>query len=90
MIDEVLICSTYTMENGKTEEISSNDRIVELIEQFWCGDHTSITSGIGNSWARIVFGYETLVDNACDPNSKFLEWREDIAKFLEEKNDKTN
>jgi hypothetical protein len=75
------------MENVETEKISSNDRFAELIEQFWWGYNSSTTCGIAESWERIVFGYETLVDNACDPNSKYLEWREDIAKFLEDKND---
>jgi len=90
MIDEVLHLRTYTSEDEETEKIPTNDRFVELIEQFWCGDLINRTTGINNSWRRIVFGYVTLFDNACDPNSEFLEWREDIAKFLENKNDDTN
>jgi len=90
MIDEVLHLRTYTSEDEETEKIPTNDRFVELIEQFWCGDLTSITRGINNSWRRIVFGYVTLLDNACDPNSEFLEWREDIAEFLENKNEETS
>lgn len=90
MIDEVLTCRTYTLEDGEEMEVSSYERFAELIEQFWNGDLINRTTGISNLWQRIVFGYETLLDNACDPNSKFLEWREDIAKFLENKNEETH
>ena len=35
------------------------------------------------SLGRVVFGYQILVDNCCDPNESALEWRPDIKAALE-------
>lgn len=32
---------------------------------------------------RIVFGYEVLVDNVCDPNLDYLEFKPEIKELLE-------
>lgn len=34
----------------------------------WCG--------------RVAYGYRVLVDNACDPNVDWLEWKPEIAATL--------
>ncbi len=31
------------------------------------------------SFMRVVFGYETLVDNCCDPAKDFLDWKPGYA-----------
>jgi hypothetical protein len=89
MIDEVLTCRTYTYTiDGEevTEEVNP-ERFQEIIEQLWTGDWINRESGVGNSWHRIVFGYITLFDNACDPNVDFLEWKPEIAEFLSKQSD---
>ena len=35
------------------------------------------------SLQRIVFGYQVLVDNCCDPDESALEWRKDIRVLVE-------
>lgn len=35
------------------------------------------------SLARIVFGYQMLVDNCCDPAAATIEWRPDIKAAME-------
>ena len=37
------------------------------------------------SLQRVVFGYQILVDNCCDPDDTALEWRPDIKAMLESK-----
>lgn len=32
---------------------------------------------------RVVWGFETLVENVCDPNVSYLEWRPDIKAAME-------
>lgn len=89
MIDEVLTFRTYTYTiNGEevSEEVNP-ERFQEIIEQLWIGDWINRESGVGNSWHRIVFGYITLFDNACDPNVDFLEWKPEIAEFLSTQSD---
>jgi len=30
------------------------------------------------AWERVVFGYDTLVRNACDPDKDYLDWKPGI------------
>jgi hypothetical protein len=32
---------------------------------------------------RVVFGYEILVDNVCDPNLDYLEFKPELKELLE-------
>jgi len=31
-------------------------------------------------WRRVVFGYQTLVDSACDPSANVLAWNEELNR----------
>lgn len=33
-------------------------------------------------WERILFGYETLVANACDPTLTYLDWKPEIKQLM--------
>lgn len=33
-------------------------------------------------YERVVFGYEILVDNVCDPDKTYLDWRPDVKAAL--------
>lgn len=33
---------------------------------------------------RILFGYETLLANACDPSLDYLDWKPEIKLYLEQ------
>jgi hypothetical protein len=35
-----------------------------------------------DEYERILFGYETLVENACDPNLSYLEWKPEIKAAI--------
>jgi|WetSurMetagenome_2_1015567.scaffolds.fasta_scaffold226210_3 hypothetical protein len=35
-----------------------------------------------DEYERILFGYETLVENACDPNLSHLEWKPEIMAAI--------
>jgi hypothetical protein len=37
------------------------------------------------TWERTVFGYLVLVDNACDPDKGYLDWKPEIKKLLHNK-----
>ena len=32
---------------------------------------------------RVVFGYQVLVDNCCDPDNDALEWKPELKKLME-------
>ena len=36
----------------------------------------------GGSWGRVVFGGQTAIQNACDPNASTLEWKPEIAAAI--------
>lgn len=36
----------------------------------------------GGSWDRVVFGGQTAIQNACEPNASTLEWKPEIASLL--------
>ena len=40
-------------------------------------------SNISHIHMRVVFGYEVLVDNVCDPDLDYLEFKPEIKKFLD-------
>jgi len=85
VIEEYLTCGDFSYENEQGELVSESitqDRFVEIIKQLWCGDWIGRTTGISKIWHRIVLGYETLYDNACDPDSDFLEWKPAISDAL--------
>jgi hypothetical protein len=33
---------------------------------------------------RVIIGYEVLVDNVCDPDLDYLDYKPEIKKLLEE------
>ena len=40
-------------------------------------------SHISHIHMRVVFGYEVLVDNVCDPNLDYLEFKPEIKSLME-------
>lgn len=34
-------------------------------------------------WNRLLFAYETMYENACDPTVRHLEWKPEIKALLE-------
>ena len=45
--------------------------------------HARFLSECGSHFERILFGFETLVENACDPNLGYLEWKPEIKSAME-------
>lgn len=35
---------------------------------------------VGSSWRRVIHGYDTLLQNCCDPDATTLEWRPDLQE----------
>ncbi len=35
------------------------------------------------AWRRVVFGYQVLVTNSCDPDKSFLDWKPEISAAIE-------
>jgi len=44
--------------------------------------HARFNSDCGRHFRRILFGYETLIENACDPSLSYLEWKPEIKEAL--------
>lgn len=43
-----------------------------------------------SGWRRIVEGYQALVDNACDPNLNYLDWKPELKERIEGNRDAEN
>jgi hypothetical protein len=37
---------------------------------------------VDNEWERILFGYETIVENACDPTLSYLDFKPEIKAAM--------
>ena len=46
-------------------------------------------SNISHIHMRVVFGYEVLVDNVCDPDLDYLEFKPELKKLMENENQNT-
>lgn len=68
-----VFCNTLSdlMEDGA----SDNDVLSFLDNQF--------QDGLGSHYDRILFGYETLVNNACDTSLSYLDWKPEIKAAME-------
>ena len=79
MLEETIEYGTHTPD-PEGESVRIDDaKIVELIRNAW----GTFGPGVGPSWRRVVYACAVLIDNACDPDADTLEWRPDIAAFLE-------
>lgn len=52
----------------------TDERLAAIIGRHW--------NTVSCSWRRVVFGCEMLIENCCDPELTYLEWRKDVAEFL--------
>lgn len=82
LIEEYLRCGTYSV-RGEDGDITEDppeeltpEEFVYLLQDKW--------SGVWGH-AKVTLGYRTLVENACDPDCSYLEWRPDIKAFLDSK-----
>jgi len=85
MIEEVMDYGTLTHPptgpdgEGAEEEVD-DIRLCELIREHW--GHRGPGVGAG-SWFRVVFGVDVLIDNCCDPDLDYLEFKPEIKSALE-------
>jgi hypothetical protein len=61
------------------EKIDDQDIPLSEIGKF-C--HARFKSDCGRHFRRVLFGYETLVENACDPELDYLEWKPEIKAAI--------
>lgn len=65
-------------EDTEGEEIPWDDvpqKLGELVSEWW-EEHSP-------SWFRVVFGGQTMIDNACDPNLDYLDFKPEIKAAME-------
>jgi hypothetical protein len=55
----------------------TNKDLVEFIEK-------NFDAHCGRHYERLLFGYETMIENACDPSVSYLEWRPELKQIIEE------
>ena len=51
----------------------------------WLRNHYHEVEG---EWERILFGYETMFDNACDPNLTYLAFKPEILEKMQQGSNK--
>lgn len=84
IVEEFMDQGTYTAPDDTADDATrylTDEEFVALLREKWGGRFKP--AGVDASWQRVVWGYDTLVKNACDPNLDYLEWRSDILAFLE-------
>jgi len=60
MIEEVIVWGSYTTDEDAEPDGVDDTRLLELIRLKW---NEGGGPGVGNSWRRVVFGYEVLIDD---------------------------
>lgn len=83
-IEEYFEYGTHTPENDEVEEESielSESDFVERLSKLWGGRFKPV--GVDCMWSRVVFGCDNLIDNVCDPNLDYLEFKPEILAKLE-------
>jgi len=58
------------MESG-----SDDDKLLSLIHENWFR--------LCSAWRRVVFGCEILINNACDKDLSYLEWKPSLRELIE-------
>jgi hypothetical protein len=84
LVEEFMEYGKHTTWTDDDEEQSvelDDVAFVEKLRSMWGGRFRP--NGVDCAWMRVVFGYQVLVDNACDPNASTLEWKPELAKLLE-------
>jgi hypothetical protein len=77
MLEEAIEYGTVTDSKGNSEEVD-DEKIAEIIRNAWNGH-----GRVGCSWRRVIIGCAVLIDNCCDPELSYLDWRPDVRAFLE-------
>jgi hypothetical protein len=44
--------------------------------------HARFNSDCGRHFQRVLFGYDTLIENACDPTLSYLDWKPEIKEAI--------
>lgn len=66
------------------EEVLENDTVCDPSD--WTDISDWIITNyprIKHDWGRLLFAYETVYENACDPTLQHLEWKPEIKAALE-------
>jgi hypothetical protein len=84
MIDEVNMFGTYTHYTDGLVEKINGERFKDLVSQFFEGDFVNPKPSLSSAFYKVILGYQTLVENCCDPELNYLEWHPDLKKNLDE------
>jgi len=64
------------------EQMVENARHDDDIEKIGRFCHSHFPSRCGHHYQRILFGYDTLIENACDPTLSYLDWKPEIKDAI--------
>ena len=78
LLEEVLECGTYTADQESEPVPVTLIDLTAMLQRQW-----EARPGVASAWRRVVFGCDMLIDNCCDPDSDTLEWRPEVAEFIE-------
>lgn len=60
------------------EEVLNSDKPDSALGEWIDATYARVES----EWERILFGYETMVDNACDPTLSYLDFKPEIKAAM--------
>jgi len=64
----------------KLEELLDDEKTTSSDYGIWISAHYH---EVANDWERILFGYDTLIENVCDQTKSFLEFKPEIKEAME-------
>lgn len=57
------------------EECDDSFEIIDFLTEYY-------DDNFGRHWQRLIAGYETMFENACNPNLDYLSWKPDIQEAI--------
>lgn len=78
MLEEIEQYGTYTPSADAAEIQVGDETFRKLIVDQW-----GVREGVRTSWSRVLFGFEVLLDNCCDPNLDYLDWKPEFKELHE-------
>jgi hypothetical protein len=72
---------TYTPDRDAEPVRITGGRFLELLQKLWGGRFKP--PGVDACWSRVVFGCQILIENVCDPDKNYLDWKPEFVKLIE-------
>ena len=71
---------TLDEETGECSSISDADALSYITSEF---GRFGRKRSVGSCWNRVIWGYQVLHDNVCDPEKDYLDWKPELQAVID-------